>query len=91
MCSIMGYCNKDGDWPALQEALKRTVSRGPDDTRTVDTGNGWIGFNRLSIMGTTDEGMQPFVYRNRTTCLASELSETEMGMDMPKKLPLLQE
>ena len=83
MCSIMGYCSKDGDWPALQEALKRTVSRGPDDTRTVDTGNGWIGFNRLSIMGTTDEGMQPFVYRNRTTCLASELSETEMGYCVP--------
>ena len=79
----MGYCSKDGDWPALQEALKRTVSRGPDDTRTVDTGNGWIGFNRLSIMGTTDEGMQPFVYRNRTTCLASELSETEMGYCVP--------
>lgn len=83
MCSIFGYCGTDGDYPVLQEALKKTASRGPDDTRITDTGNGWIGFNRLSIMGITEEGMQPFVYRNRTTCPVSELSDSSRGLTVP--------
>jgi asparagine synthase (glutamine-hydrolysing) len=38
----------------------RTKSRGPDDTRVVETGNGILGFHRLAIMGLHPEGMQPF-------------------------------
>ena len=38
----------------------RTHSRGPDDMRLLDTGNGLLGFQRLSIMGLTPSGMQPF-------------------------------
>jgi len=67
MCSILGYCGKNADLEEVREALEKTRSRGPDDSRIIDTGNGWLGFNRLSIMGLTDAGMQPFVYRNRTT------------------------
>ena len=89
MCSILGYCSRDGDYAALQEALKRTASRGPDDTRIVDTGNGWIGFNRLSIMGITEEGMQPFVYRNRVTCPVSLLSDTAEGYAVPEDTEII--
>ena len=60
MCSIFGYCGSvpSGDAPAA--GFSRTKSRGPDDSRIVDTGRGLLGFHRLSIMGLTPEGMQPF-------------------------------
>ena len=60
MCSIMGYCSNDVDIDAFMEGFNRTTSRGPDDSRVVDTGQGLLGFHRLSIMGLTPEGMQPF-------------------------------
>ena len=60
MCSIIGYCGKGADPRKLMECFSRTASRGPDDVRMIDTGNGILGFQRLSIMGLTPEGMQPF-------------------------------
>ena len=42
------------------EGFEKTISRGPDDSRVVDTGNGYLGFHRLAIMGLTPSGMQPF-------------------------------
>ena len=53
MCSILGYCGKDASADLFNEMLKKTISRGPDASRVVDTGNGLLGFNRLSIMGLT--------------------------------------
>lgn len=60
MCSIMGYCGKDADREKFNECFAKTASRGPDDKRIVDTANGLLGFQRLSIMGLTPSGMQPF-------------------------------
>ena len=60
MCSIMGYCDVCTDTAAFAEGFMETVSRGPDDSRIVDTGHGLLGFHRLAIMGLTPEGMQPF-------------------------------
>ena len=60
MCSIIGCCGTDVQYEELRDALEKTHSRGPDASRIVNTGNGWLGFNRLSIMGLTEEGMQPF-------------------------------
>ncbi len=60
MCSIMGYCGAGAALDAFQKGFSRTVSRGPDDSRIVDTGKGLLGFHRLSIMGLTPSGMQPF-------------------------------
>ena len=60
MCSIIGYCGKDFDPTEFTEGFYRTLSRGPDDTRLVDVGQGVLGFHRLAIMGLTPEGMQPF-------------------------------
>ena len=60
MCSIMGYCDSCDDFERFKKGFDKTVSRGPDDSRIVDTGKGLLGFHRLSIMGLTPEGMQPF-------------------------------
>lgn len=62
MCSILGFCHKKADYEDIQEALSLTTSRGPDAYRVLDTGSGYLGFNRLSIMGLTESGMQPFVF-----------------------------
>ena len=56
----MGYCGEVLDEAAFEKAFARTKTRGPDDTRIVDTGKGVLGFHRLSIMGLHPEGMQPF-------------------------------
>ena len=60
MCSIMGYCGSSADLDVFQKGFQETISRGPDDSRIVNTGNGFLGFHRLSIMGLTPSGMQPF-------------------------------
>lgn len=67
MCSILAYCGKGEALEKIQQAMEKTHSRGPDARRIVDTGNGFMGFNRLSIMGLTEEGMQPFAYGDKTT------------------------
>ncbi len=60
MCSIMGYDGKDVALDEFKRALDATISRGPDDTRIVETESAILGFHRLAIMGLTEEGMQPF-------------------------------
>ena len=60
MCSIMGYCSPKVDLAKFQAGFDRTISRGPDDSRIIDTGKGLLGFHRLAIMGLHPEGMQPF-------------------------------
>ncbi|MBQ9898501.1 MAG: asparagine synthase B [Ruminococcus sp.] len=59
MCTIMAYCGIGG-MEKVAEGLKATVSRGPDDQRITEVPGGVLGFQRLSIMGLTPEGMQPF-------------------------------
>ena len=56
----MGYCGSGATFASFSEAFDKTVSRGPDDTKIIDTGNGLLGFHRLAIMGLTPSGMQPF-------------------------------
>jgi len=60
MCSIIGYCGNVIDMDAFERGFAQTKSRGPDDSRIIDTGRGLLGFHRLSIMGLTPSGMQPF-------------------------------
>ena len=60
MCSIMGYCGQEADLDKFKQGFDQTISRGPDDSRIIDTGNGLLGFHRLAIMGLTQSGMQPF-------------------------------
>ncbi len=70
MCSILGYCKKGTEkgigFDLIKEALAKTNSRGPDDSRIEkllsreNEERGYFGFNRLSIMGPEPTGMQPF-------------------------------
>ena len=60
MCSIMGYCGPCAAFSDFKKGFDMTVSRGPDDSRVVDCGDGLLAFHRLAIMGLTPEGMQPF-------------------------------
>ena len=60
MCSIIGYCGKRASEADFAKGFAETLSRGPDDSRVVSAGDGVLGFHRLSIMGLTPEGMQPF-------------------------------
>lgn len=60
MCSIMFYFRPDLTKELFRKGFSETVSRGPDQSRIIDLGDGIMGFHRLAIMGLTEEGMQPF-------------------------------
>ncbi len=60
MCSIMGYCGTHLSKEEFVKGNKETITRGPDMTRVVELPEAFLGFNRLSIMGLTESGMQPF-------------------------------
>ena len=42
MCSIIGYCGVSYDEDTFMKGFKETISRGPDDSRVVDTGDGLL-------------------------------------------------
>lgn len=44
MCSIMGYCSRSAAFDVFMKGFEKTISRGPDDTRVVETGDGLLGF-----------------------------------------------
>ena len=56
----MGFCDRGVTVSEMKRFFDRTISRGPDDSRIIDTGKGLLGFHRLAIMGLHPEGMQPF-------------------------------
>ena len=60
MCSIMGLSKKSVSYKQVEECFDRTVSRGPDMSRIVETESFYLCFHRLAIMGLHPEGMQPF-------------------------------
>ncbi|MBP5221539.1 MAG: asparagine synthase B [Lachnospiraceae bacterium] len=85
MCSIMGYCSAQADLETFQKGFKQTISRGPDDSRIVDTGNGLLGFHRLAIMGLTPSGMQPFSLGKHYVVCNGELYGFEKEREVLKK------
>ena len=73
MCSIMGIAGKDITPEQFKECILETTSRGPDALKIVETDKGIIGFQRLSIMGLTDAGMQPFYLNGKYVVCNGEL------------------
>ena len=59
MCSIMGCCAPLPESSGFLEGFARTKSRGPDDSRVVETADGVLAFHRLAIMDPEPTGMQP--------------------------------
>ena len=60
MCSIMAVEKRQVSMEELKSAQEKTASRGPDMSRLLEIGDTVLGFQRLSIMGLTESGMQPF-------------------------------
>ena len=60
MCSIMGYLGKRIPLDLLVDGFYKTLSRGPDLSRMLSVGDGYLMFHRLTIMGLEKSGMQPF-------------------------------
>lgn len=61
MCSIMGFQGKTISREEFKKHFDATISRGPDMQRIQAFGDDvTLGFERLAIMGLTEEGMQPF-------------------------------
>nr|WP_325297423.1 asparagine synthase B [uncultured Dysosmobacter sp.] len=60
MCAIMGFSKKTCTKEELRPYFDRTVTRGPDMSRIIETPSGYLCFHRLAIMGLTEAGMQPF-------------------------------
>ena len=73
MCSIIGYCGRPMDMAAFCAAFAQTISRGPDDSRVLEVGQGLLGFHRLSIMGLHPEGMQPFTLNGSAVVCNGEI------------------
>ena len=73
MCCVMRYAGHDPPKEEFAAWLARTKSRGPDDTRILEGPFGLLGFNRLVIMGLTEEGMQPFTRSGDTVVCNGEL------------------
>ena len=60
MCSIMALSKCHVSMKEFEEAFSKTVSRGPDMQKVIQVSDSVLGFQRLSIMGLTEAGMQPF-------------------------------
>ena len=69
MCSILATTRKSIGGDALHKAMEASYMRGPDMERIQEVSIGWMAFQRLSIMGLTEEGMQPFTLGdNKVIC-----------------------
>ena len=82
----MGYCGSGVTFSLFKSCFERTISRGPDMSRIIDTGNGVLGFHRLSIMGLTEAGMQPFELNgNYAVCNGEIYGFGSIREDLKKK------
>ena len=69
MCSIIGYEGRDITLQQLDAAFSLSYMRGPDARCLQTLAGGYIGFNRLAIMGLSSLGMQPFSLKgNQVVC-----------------------
>ena len=73
MCAILTYAREDISQEFFEQMLSKTISRGPDMSRIQKVDAGWVGFNRLSIMGLNEAGMQPFNLNGNTVVCNGEL------------------
>ncbi len=86
MCTIFGTNNIQFDKKQIQDALECTTSRGPDDLRIESYDHGWLGFQRLAIMGLNEEGMQPFhLGRSMIVCNGEIYGFRPLKEDLLKK------
>ena len=69
MCSIMALEKNNISEESLLAHLRMTKTRGPDMERVLNVDDAVLCFERLSIMGLTESGMQPFsLHGNHVIC-----------------------
>jgi asparagine synthase (glutamine-hydrolysing) len=69
MCSIIGFEKRSIPLELAKAGFDKTLSRGPDMSRFIQVGSGWLGFHRLAIMDLSETGMQPFsLHQNTLVC-----------------------
>ena len=74
MCTVLAYFGTYLSREEFESYLARTQERGPDDSKTVALPQGgFLGFQRLAIMGLSPEGMQPFQLGNSWAICNGEL------------------
>ena len=84
LCSILGFCGETTDCAEIWEALLKTRSRGPDQSRLLYFGKGAMGFNRLSIMGLTEEVCSLRLQKREHDKLPASAGDRE-GLCAPEK------
>ena len=73
MCGIVGYSGERVDEIDLSAAANAILHRGPD-SQGIQAGRNWkVAFNRLSIIDTSDAGMQPFSFGGATVYVNGEI------------------
>jgi len=73
MCSIMGYLGSSLTKEELKPFFDETISRGPDMQKMISVDGAVLGFERLSIMGLSESGMQPFGLNNNYVVCNGEI------------------
>jgi len=73
MCSILGYEGSSLTKEELKPFFDKTISRGPDMQKMISVDGGVLGFERLSIMGLSESGMQPFGLNNNYVVCNGEI------------------
>ena len=73
MCSIMASLGTKISKEEFTANFNKTISRGPDMQRIITFDGGIMGFERLSIMGLTEEGMQPFTLNHNMLVCNGEI------------------
>lgn len=74
MCTVFAYRGSAIGLHEIKTILKRTERRGPDDERIISPEKDlYIAFQRLSIMGIDERGMQPFCYKGRYSITNGEI------------------
>lgn len=85
MCSFLVYTGKDISKKEFKEGLDKIKYRGPDMSKIIEEDGLW-GFNRLSIMGLEESGMQPFVKEEyKVVCNGEIYGFRKIKQDLIKK------
>ena len=74
MCTVFAYSGSAIGLPQIRKILERTQRRGPDAERILTPAeNLYLAFQRLSIMGPDERGMQPFEYKGTYSITNGEI------------------
>lgn len=74
MCTVFAYSGSAVGLPQIRTVLERTRRRGPDSERILTPDeNVFLAFQRLSIMGIDERGMQPFEHNGMYSITNGEI------------------